>query len=103
MAENAIQAVRQAELDAAGLEKETAEKRKQMLLQVQQDLMQDREGLKRESAAEAEAALKKAAGQSEAMMQEAAAEAEKAIAGLHLQAKGKEKEAVRLILDELFS
>lgn len=103
MAENTMQAVLQAELTAARLEKEAIEQKDALLSQAQRDVAQNRDQLGREAEAYAEKLAENAAAQCDLLMREAVERAEKAIAALRLQAKEQEKEAIRLITDELFS
>ncbi|WRS26291.1 hypothetical protein U6B65_07980 [Oscillospiraceae bacterium MB08-C2-2] len=103
MAEDTIQTVRQAELDAARLERETVEKADHMLAQARQDVAQSLVRLKEDFAKEEEAALKEASGQSEAMLREAVANTEKCIVDLRLHAETKKAEAIRQIISELLA
>lgn len=98
-----MQAVLQAELNAARLEKDAAEQRDTLFLQAQRDVAQNRDERRIEAEAYAEELTQSAAARCDLLMSEAVERAGQEIVALRLQANEREVEAIRLITDELFS
>ncbi len=101
MALEAVQAVRQAELKAAQIEKEASAAKEALLSEAKQKANKLIDTRVKEAQAKAEQELKAAERRSMELMEEAKAKAEKEIVFMKEIVKSKEQAAINLVLSSL--
>jgi hypothetical protein len=101
MAKETVQAVRQAELNAAQAEKDAIIQRDAMILKAQEDAKVIISTMTKEALNNAELNLKQAQIQGEELLKAAELKAEKEILLLKEMTKSKEQTAINLILSEV--
>ncbi len=101
MAKESVQAVRQAELNAAQIEKDAAKKKDTILLGAQEEAKSTISSMTKEALAKAEEDLKLAQQSGTEFMETAVKRAEKEISLLKEMVKSKEQAAIDLILLEV--
>jgi V/A-type H+/Na+-transporting ATPase subunit G/H len=101
MAMETVQAVRQAELNAAQLEKEAIQKRELILAEAQQNAKSMITSMTKEALAKAEQKLLEANGQGAKRMETSKQNAEKEVLLMKEMLKSKEQEAIKLVLSSV--
>lgn len=101
MAEEAIQAVRQAETAAAALVREAVARQDAMLLKAKQDAERNKNDTITQAASRETAALEKIRSESESVLQEAVRQADAEIIKLKELAAARQKEAIELVINAL--
>lgn len=101
MAIETVEAVRQAEMKAAQLEKEAAQKKDTILLDAQQNAKNLIASMTKEALAKAEDALKKVNLQGTEMVQAAKVKAESEVHLMKEMVKGKEENAINLVISHV--
>ncbi len=101
MAIETVQAVRQAEINAAEIEKEAIKKRDAILSKAQEDAKEIVINMTKEALDKAELDLKKARQQGDRLMETAVQNAEKEVSLLKEMVKSKEQSAIDLVLSEV--
>ncbi len=101
MADNTIQAVRQAETEAAQIEREAALKKQEQIDDVQTDIVARREALYVQLNNQKDAELDAAVKTNEALMQKTVTGAKEEIQALRNEVETKKKQVVTKIIEEL--
>lgn len=101
MANETVQAVRQAELKAAQIEKDADTKKEALLLEAQQNAKLLISGLLKEAQGKADQRVKEADQKSTVIIENAKRKAEKDIFAMKEIIKNKEQAAIKLVISEV--
>lgn len=101
MAENTVQAVRQAELQAAQLLKDTESKKMELLERTQREINEKRESNRLQEKQKTENAMIAAQSENDALMKRSIETAEQEIITLRNETEIRKKDAIKMMIAEL--